>query len=191
VTENVYTLLHRVGPLLTLNHDARYHVFKKTSNLSSLRPSMWFQISAFAISHPGQRWVPPLVMYKDECMFVPYTNPHFWTDRNQTLHTSPPWSGRDRSACMGPQYFTFPTYFCRERVQIPAKQLAIDATLLRYCVISVMRRLPVWHHARWVAQWKGGEVNGIRVWKWKPDETGRKWLMNCTCNYIAFIQMIT
>jgi hypothetical protein len=29
------------------------------------------------------------------------------------------------------------------------------------------------------------------VWKWKPDETGRKWPMNCTCSYIAFIQMIT
>jgi len=29
------------------------------------------------------------------------------------------------------------------------------------------------------------------VWKWKPDETGWKWLMNWTCNCIAFIQMIT
>jgi hypothetical protein len=29
------------------------------------------------------------------------------------------------------------------------------------------------------------------VWKWKHDETGRKWQMNCTCNYIAFIQMMT
>jgi hypothetical protein len=29
------------------------------------------------------------------------------------------------------------------------------------------------------------------VWKWKPDETERKWLMNCTCNCIAFIQRIT
>jgi len=29
------------------------------------------------------------------------------------------------------------------------------------------------------------------VWKWKTDETGRKWLKNCTCNCIAFIQMIT
>jgi hypothetical protein len=29
------------------------------------------------------------------------------------------------------------------------------------------------------------------VWKWKPDETGRKRLMNCTCIYIAFIQIIT
>jgi hypothetical protein len=29
------------------------------------------------------------------CLFVPYTNPHFWTNRNKTLHTSSPWSGRD------------------------------------------------------------------------------------------------
>jgi hypothetical protein len=29
------------------------------------------------------------------------------------------------------------------------------------------------------------------VWKWKPDETGRKWIMHCTCNCIAFVQMIT
>jgi hypothetical protein len=29
------------------------------------------------------------------------------------------------------------------------------------------------------------------VWNWKPDETGRKWIMNCTSNWIAFIQLIT
>jgi len=33
------------------------------SNLSNLCPSMWFQVSAFAISHPGQCRVPPLVLY--------------------------------------------------------------------------------------------------------------------------------
>ena len=44
------------------------------------------------------------------CLFVPYTNPHFWTDLNQTLHTSPPWSGRDRRVRMDPQYSTFPTF---------------------------------------------------------------------------------
>jgi len=55
------------------------------------------------------------LIYKDECLFVPYTNPHFWTDRNQTLHTSPPWSGRDRRVCMGPQYSTFSTYFAGSR----------------------------------------------------------------------------
>jgi hypothetical protein len=44
-------------------------------------------------------------------LFVPYKNPRFWTDRNRTLHTSPPWSARDRRVCMGPQYSTFLTYF--------------------------------------------------------------------------------
>jgi hypothetical protein len=39
-----------------------------------------------------------------------YTNPHFRTDRNQTLHMSPPSSGRDRRMCMFPQYFTFLTF---------------------------------------------------------------------------------
>jgi len=27
----------------------------------------------------------------------------------------------------------------------------------------VMRRVLVWRHARWVVQWKRGEVNGMRV----------------------------
>jgi len=29
------------------------------------------------------------------CVFVAYTNSHFWTNLHQTLHTSSPWSGRD------------------------------------------------------------------------------------------------
>jgi hypothetical protein len=29
------------------------------------------------------------------CLFVPYTNSHYWTDLNQISHTSPFWSGRD------------------------------------------------------------------------------------------------
>jgi hypothetical protein len=79
------------------------------------------------------------LIYKDECLFVglsvPYTNPHFWTDRNQTSHTSPPWSGKDRRTCMGPQYFTFPTFstyfvgsgcrFVRSRWQLAPHCLAI------------------------------------------------------------------
>ena len=44
------------------------------------------------------------------CLFGTYTNPHFWTDLNQTLHTSPPWSGGGRRVCMDPQYFNFPTF---------------------------------------------------------------------------------
>jgi hypothetical protein len=42
--------------------------------------------------------------------FVPYRNLHFWTDLHQTLHTSPPWSGRDRRVRMDSQYSTFPTF---------------------------------------------------------------------------------
>jgi hypothetical protein len=38
------------------------------------------------------------------CMHGTYTNSHFWTDLNQTLHTSPPWSGRDRRVCMDPKF---------------------------------------------------------------------------------------
>jgi hypothetical protein len=45
------------------------------------------------------------------CLFVPYTNPHFWTDRNQTLHTAPLWSGRDRRVCIGPKFLTSSTFW--------------------------------------------------------------------------------
>jgi hypothetical protein len=47
---------------------------------------------------------------KDECLFVCLfrtdTNPHFWTDLNQALHTSPPWSGGGRRVCMDPKFWT-------------------------------------------------------------------------------------
>jgi hypothetical protein len=45
------------------------------------------------------------------CLFVPYTNAHFWTSLNQTLHTAPPWSGRDGRVCMDPHFLTFLTFF--------------------------------------------------------------------------------
>ena len=44
------------------------------------------------------------------CLFVPYTNPHFWTDLNRPWHTSPPSSGEGRRVCMDPQYSAFPTF---------------------------------------------------------------------------------
>jgi hypothetical protein len=54
-------------------------------------------------------------IYKDECLFVcmygTYTNPHFWTDLNQTLYTYPPWSGRDRRVCMDPKFLTSSTFW--------------------------------------------------------------------------------
>jgi hypothetical protein len=128
------------------------------------------------------------------CMFVPYTNPHFWTDWNQTLHTSPLWSGRDCRVCMGPQYFTFSNYFvgsgCRpvRSRWLPAPHCPATA-LYPWCgacwcdvmdmMCTVGCTMKTWRSKR-----------NACVWKWKPDETGRKWLMNCTCNCIAFIQIV-
>jgi hypothetical protein len=39
-------------------------------------------------------------------LFVPYTNPHFSTNLNQTLYTYSPSSGRSRRACMVRKYLT-------------------------------------------------------------------------------------
>ena len=75
------------------------------------------------------------------CMFVPYTNPHFWTDRNQTLHTSPPWSGRDRRVCMGPKFLTSSTFwalFLQGPLQNHGHKMAAGATVFRDTLISVV-----------------------------------------------------
>jgi len=45
------------------------------------------------------------------CLYGTYTNIHFWTDLNQTLHTSSPWSGRDRRVCMDPKFLTSLTFW--------------------------------------------------------------------------------
>jgi hypothetical protein len=103
---------------------------------------------------------------------------------------------------MGPQHFASPTssnYFVGSCHRFEHSRW-LPSPLSRYYVISVMPRMLVWRQVRrWVVQWKRGEVNEKRVCVcvcvcvcvWKPDATGRKWLLNCTCNYIAFIQMIT
>jgi hypothetical protein len=129
------------------------------------------------------------------CLFVPYTNPHFWTDLNQTLHTSPPWSGRARRVCMDPQYFTFPTF--STYLFGSGYRLVHNRWLpLSRCTATA---LYPWCGARWCDVTHSGgcamktprsERNAC-VWKWKPDETGRKLLTNWTCNCIAVIQMIT
>jgi hypothetical protein len=129
------------------------------------------------------------------CLFVPYTNPHFWTDRNQTLHTSPPRSGRDLEACMGPQYFTFPT-FSTYFVGSGCRFLRDRWLLAPHCPATA---LYPWYDACWCDVMDGG---------WLCNEITGKW-MECTCvkmetwwdgkeltneftwNYIAFIQIIT
>jgi len=136
---------------------------------------------------------PASLIYKDECLYVPYTNPHFWTYRNQTLHTSPLWTGRDHRVCMGPQYFTFPTfstYFVVSGCQfVHSRWLPAP-----HCTATV---LYLWRGACWCDVTHGGLCNE-KAEKWMECmcvkmETwweGWKWLMNWTCNCIAFIQMI-
>jgi hypothetical protein len=157
------------------------------------------------------------------CMYGTYTNSHFWTDLNQTLHTSPPTSGRDRRVYMDPQFLTSSTFLTLSiwvSLQNHGHKIAAGATVFRDILTSVIptsvcvtsptwrcrrrRRHPRQPYIRDAARagvtsrtavgcamkTRRSEGNAC-VWKWKPDETGRKWLINCTCNYIAFIQMIT
>jgi len=125
------------------------------------------------------------------CLYVPYTNPHFWTDRNQTLHTSPPRSGRDRKVCMGPQYFTFPT-FSTYFVEIGCPCLCSSRLPAPHCTAAALYpRAGVTSRTVGCAMKTRRSERNACVWKWKPDETGWKWLMNWTCNCIAVIQMIT
>jgi hypothetical protein len=132
------------------------------------------------------------------CLYGTYTNPHFWTDMNQTLHTSPPWSGGSRRVCMDPQYFNFPTFstyfvgsecrFVRSR-WLPAPHFPATA-LYPWCGACWCDVTGVTCTVSNALKTRGSGRNAC-VWKWKPDETGRKWITNCTCNCVAFIQITT
>jgi hypothetical protein len=86
------------------------------------------------------------LIYKDEsllfvCLFVPYTESHFFTNLNHTLHTSPPWSGRDRRVCIVRKclilFYLFDLLH-RERVQNPEHKMTPGARHFRDSVISVI-----------------------------------------------------
>jgi len=113
------------------------------------------------------------------CFYGTYTNPHIWTDMNQTLHTSPPWCGGGRRVCMDPKYFNFPTFsmyfvgseyrFVRRR-WLPAPERYIPC----WCDVTdvtcaVRNAFTTWRSER-----------NTCVGKRKPDETGRKRILNCT-----------
>jgi hypothetical protein len=76
------------------------------------------------------------------CLFVwNYTNSHFWTDLNQTLLTSPPWSGRDRRVCMDPKFSnssTFWVFFLWGPLQNHGHKMAAGATMFCVTLISVI-----------------------------------------------------
>jgi hypothetical protein len=101
------------------------------------------------------------------CLFVPDTNPHFWSKLHQTLYTSAPWSGGRHRVCMDLQYCTFPTVFnlfCHERVPNAVQKIAAGSRIFPQSVISVIPEhvrvmSQVWcsycmSHALWVVHRK-------------------------------------
>jgi hypothetical protein len=132
------------------------------------------------------------------CLYGTNTNPHFWTDLSQTLHSSPPWSGGGCRVCMDPQYFNFPTFstyfvgsecpFARGRWLLAPESPA--TALYPWCGACWCDVTGVTCTVRNAKKTRRSERNACMS-KWKPDETGRKWIMNCTSNCVAFIQMIT
>ena len=103
------------------------------------------------------------LIYKDECLYGTYTNPHFWTDLNQTLHTYPPWSGEGRRVRMDPQYFNFPTfstYFVGSECRFVLRRWLSargSPIISRVGVTSRTWRAPC------VMHWNRREVNGMHV----------------------------
>jgi len=74
-------------------------------------------------------------------LFVLYTNPHFWTNLNQTLHISPPSPGRDRRECMVQKcltFSTFLTFFVWSEYWILSTTWLPGARPFRHSVISVI-----------------------------------------------------
>jgi len=137
------------------------------------------------------------LIYKDECLFVCLyvclclIQIHISEPIGTKLCTHLP---RGLEETVGPQYFTFPTfstYFGRSGWRFMRSRWlpAPHSPLLRY--IRDAARAGVTSRTVGCAMKTRRSERNACVWKWKPDETGRKWLMNCTCIYIAFIQMIT
>jgi hypothetical protein len=74
------------------------------------------------------------------CLYGTYTNPHFWTDLNQTSQTSPPWSGGGRRVCMDSKFLTSSTFwalFLYGPLQNHGRKMAAGATVFRDTLISV------------------------------------------------------
>ena len=135
-------------------------------------------------------WLRNLI-YKDECLYVymyvcmyvcmygNYTNSHFRTDLNQTLHSLTPWSGRDRRVCMDPKFLTSSTfgfiYFgghCRilDTRWLPARPFSAVTLYPWFQLVFALR-----HRYYFVAD--GGVVRGslISVILAGVSLTSRKW----------------
>jgi hypothetical protein len=97
-----------------------------------------------------------LILYikMNVCLFV--WNLYKFTFLNQTLHTSPPWSGRDRRVCMDPKFMTFTTFcalFLWGPLQNRGHKMTAGATFFRDTLTSVISAgvhvtSPTWRRRR-------------------------------------------
>jgi len=130
------------------------------------------------------------------CLYGNYINPHFWTDLNQTLHTSPPWSGGSRRVCMDPQYFNFPTfstYFVGSECRfVRVRWLPATEPPPPFCVISRVGVTSRTWRALCVMHRKRGGGNGMHVCGNGNlmGREGNEWWIALAIA-VAFIQMIT
>jgi len=86
-------------------------------------------------------------------MYVTYTNSHFWTDLNQTLHTSLPWSGRDCRVCMDPNVLTSSTFwglFLGGHCRIMGTRWLLARPLSAIPLHLWFQLVFVWHHQQYV-----------------------------------------
>jgi hypothetical protein len=75
------------------------------------------------------------------CLYGTYTNLHFWTHLNQTLHTSPLWSGRDRRVSMNPKFLTSSIFWVLSLwgpLQKHGHKMTAGAAVFRDDLISVI-----------------------------------------------------
>ena len=114
----------------------------------------WFSTFVYFLLLKGESlWLQLNLIYKDECLFLclfvcmyvcmygTYTNSHFWTDLNQTLHTSLLWSGRYRRVCMDSNsrpLRPFGPFFFGRPLQNHGHKTAAGATVFRDTLISVI-----------------------------------------------------
>jgi hypothetical protein len=98
-------------------------------------------------------------------MCVPYTNSHFWTDLNQTLLTSPPWSGRDRRVCTGPKFLTsstFGPFFFRGQCRIMGTRWLPARPFSAIPLYPWFQLVFLWRHRHYVVA-GGGVIRGSLI----------------------------
>jgi len=113
------------------------------------------------------------------CLYGTYTKPHFWTDLNQTLHTSPPWSGGGRRVCMDPKFLTFSTFwflFLWGPLQNDGHEMAAGAMFSAITLFPWFQLVFVWRQRHYVVA-DCGVIRGslISVILAGVPLTSRKW----------------